>query len=119
MGSTLVKDNNDIKFRFTLIIMNWIRLHWNDDSTPFPSEIIQLIVDIFLYEKIQILQFNEEFKHPDVALDDDKRCAKSTNSSFPCSHVMVDCDPVASGLHVWRIQVLPNIFTKSLPFYNV
>ena len=87
--------------------MNWIRLNSKDkEEHQFPLDIIQLIVDTFLYAKIEILQFNEEFKHKEVLLDDDKRCATlKTDNSGGSSHVMVDCDPVQSGIHVWRIQV--------------
>ena len=67
---------DQIKYKFTLIIMNWIRLHFqsnNDYGHQFPLDIIQLVINVFLYSNI--LQFNEEFKHPNIELLDDKRCA--------------------------------------------
>ena len=100
------KDNKDIKCKFTMIIINWIRLNFkNSDSNPFPFDIVQLIVNIFLYENIKLLQFNEEFKHPEVELHDDNKRATSTRPKGGCTNVMLDCDPVKSGVHVWRIQV--------------
>ena len=99
-------DNKDMKLRFTLLIMNWIRNHSNSHQADnFPLDIIQLIVNIFLYEKIEMLEFDEELKHPQVVLHDDKKRATSTRSSGACTSVMINCDPVKSGVHVWRIQV--------------
>ena len=101
-------EKDQIKFKFTLIVMNWIRLNYhskNDESKQFPSDIIQLIVNIFLYENIKILQFHEEFKDPTVTLHDDRTRATFATTAGKSAHVMVDCNPAKSGKHVWRIQV--------------
>ena len=98
-------EKDQIKFKFTLIMMNWIRLNTNaDEQNQFPLDIVQLIIDTFLYENI--LQFNEEFSHPEVVLDDNKRLATARKRCCDSSsYVMIDCDPVKSGIYVWRIQV--------------
>ena len=107
--STTDKSKANIKVKFTLVIMNWVRLNSNkDESNQFPLDVIQLIVNVFLYENIKILQFNEELKHEEVSLHDDRTRATSQKpTTNGCAHVMVDCEPVISGVHVWRIKVCP------------
>ena len=97
-------DCNANKIKFTSIIMNWIRLNTTNDFTnQFPSEIVQLIVNIFLYEKVRILQWNDIYKGTGVVLTDDGKCAMTPVS---CNqYILANCDPIKSGIHVWRIKV--------------
>ena len=101
----------DIKTEFTLIITNWIRLHFESDkSNEFPLDIIQLIVNIFLYEEVKFLPFSLTFKAKGVELSTDRQIAKKSKDASPSGNVYIlpDITPTQEGICVWRIKVMPN-----------
>ena len=103
----VVTMETDIKVRFTFIITNWVRVHFEGDkSNEFPLDIVQLIVNIFLYEKVKFLSFSPEFKGQGVELSEDRKCAKkSETASSGNIFIAPDCTPVKEGICVWRIKV--------------
>ena len=95
----------EIKARFTLIVMCWIRISFDDDiANEFPLDIVQLLVNIFLHENIRILQWHQEFKSPAIELTDDNKCANRMRGNGHNPYVLVDDDP-AKDIAVWRIKV--------------
>ena len=95
----------EIKAQFTLIIMSWIRRSFtNDIAHEFPLDIIQLLVNIFLYENIKILKWHQQFKSPSILLTDDDKCAHRKRGNGWNPYVMVDDEP-ATSIAVWRIKV--------------
>ena len=98
----------DIKAKFTFIITNWARLHFeSDESNEFPLDIVQLIVNIFLYEKVKFLTFSSEFRAGGVELSKDKQCAKKSLNAYSGNvYIIPDCDPVKEGLCLWRLKVM-------------
>ena len=103
-NSVAEKVKFDIKARFTMIVSYLIRLNVNqDEQEQFPLDIIQLIVNVFLYANAKVLTFSSKFKHESIKLTDDNKCAKGGFATTP--YVIVDCEPVMSGIHVWRVQV--------------
>ena len=92
--------------KFTVIITNWIRLHVNTNTDhEFPVDIIRLIINEYLIKPL-ILEFSSKFKSGDaIKLSDDNKCAKGAESNLFRAHVLIDEDPVKSGVHVWRFKV--------------
>ena len=91
--------------------MNWIRFHFeSDESNEFPLDIVQLIVNIFLYEKVKFLTFSSKFKSWTVELSEDIQSAKKAEDASPSGNVYIlpDCTPVTEGICVWRIKVTLN-----------
>ena len=97
------------KLKLTLIVMNWLRVlkDSDDDKTKqFPLDIIKLIVNIFLYTKSPVkLPFHKEFNGARqwITLSEDNTCATSKGT---LRYVLVDIEPIADGVGVFRIQVL-------------
>ena len=96
-----------IKATFNVIVTNWIRLYLNkDDMVQFPLDIVELIVNIFLYEGIKFLKFSSKYKLRKIVLTDDDKCASCRYTST-FRHVFVDCDAaIAKSISLWRIKVL-------------
>ena len=95
---------SELKAQFTGIILYWIRSRFGkDETTQFPLDIIQLIVNIFLYEDIKILGWNNKYKGTGIELKDDDKSAMTTIERN--QYLLCNCDPVTSGIHVWRIKV--------------
>ena len=97
------------KYRFNLIVTNWIRLFYsyNDDkANEFPLDIIKLIINIFLYEKH--FSFHETYKSSNIQLSDDKLSIKCTKDGY--GYALLDCPVVSTGLVAWRIKVLLCIY---------
>ena len=94
----------EIKAKFTLIMMYWVRLHLDDDGNEIPLDIIELIVDIFLYERVKFLKFLLTFNSADIALTDDGKCVSRQGITRGCNQVLADCDPVRTPT-LWRIKV--------------
>ena len=93
------------KYKLTLVVMNWVRLHRNDDDlTQYPLDIIKLIVNVFLYQKDPVpLPFHTTFNCTGwVVLSDDNKCATSTGT---CRYALVDIEPITDGCNVFRVQV--------------
>ena len=96
-----------IKATFTSIVMNWIRLNFDyDESNGFPLDIVELIVNIFLYEKVKFLTFSSIFKGDSVILTENNKCAKKGGRNAGGNvYVIPDCQPLKEGIRVWRIKV--------------
>ena len=92
--------------KFTAIITSWIRLHIDTNTDhQFPVDIIRLIVNEYLIKPL-ILRFSSKFKSGDVIkLSDDNKRAIRVESNLWHAHVLIDDDPVKSGVHVWRFKV--------------
>ena len=92
--------------KFTSIVTYWIRLHFEDNEklTQFPLDIIELIVNVF-YSAVQFLKFSSEFKDRNIVLTNNDKTAGRDYSGPACPQVLVDCEPVKSGIHVWRTKV--------------
>ena len=99
-----------IKAKFTSILTNWIRLYFHaDQSNKFPVDIVQLIVNIFLYEQVKFLTFSSKFKSYGTGLSADSKTAYNTgNNTGYNMWVIPDCDPVQNTVAVWRITVGPS-----------
>ena len=100
---------NQIKAKYTLIILNWVRLCFeNHDNKQFPKDIVELIVNIFLYENVKFLKFSLTSNSADIALTDDGKCASRKGIAGMCNQVLADCDPVKTTT-LWRIKVNYNV----------
>ena len=97
----------DIKTTFTLILSNWIRLSFDDnDHTEFPSDIIQLIVNVFV-SAVEFLKWDSKLKSSKTGLTDDEQTAYRNYgpNEYGNPWVIPDCDPVKSAVAVWRVKV--------------
>ena len=100
------KSKSDLKWRYKMIVVYMLRFNFDDDNDKeFPLDIVQLIVNVFLYSKVKFLKFSTKFKNKAVELSDDDKCAKCWDKNSSTPHVIVECDPVKSGVHVWRVRV--------------
>ena len=96
---------SEIKARFSSIITYWVRLFVdNDIEIQFPLDIIQLIVNIFLYENIKILKWHKKYKSDKMILFNDGKCAGLSKTDIN-KYVLADCDPIKTGEIAWRIKV--------------
>ena len=94
-----------VKVKFRSIVMNWVRIHFeNDDNDKFPLDIVELIVNIFLYEKVKFLSFSSTLKSAAIVLSDDNKCAHRMKGNGHNPYVAVDGDSAKSSI-LWRIKV--------------
>ena len=96
-----------VKAKFTAIVTNWLRFYFsNNDNTSneFPLDVIQLIVNIFLYQKVKFLAFSSTHKCPGITLSDDNKCAYKPTEHDCDQNVLMDCNP-AKTITLWRIKV--------------
>ena len=107
-----------IKGKFTFVAMYWIRLLLNDGMDQFPQDVIQLIVNIFLYSPVKFLKFSSKYKSTDaIQLTDGNKCATIMESKRHRDHVFIDEEPVRSGIHVWRFKVTAFIYAAMKCIY--
>ena len=86
--------------------MHWVRMYCKDESNEFPLDIVQLIVNVFLYQKVKFLTFSSTYNYSTIRLTDNDRCAQNDNPMWGDEgYVLVDCPVVCSGLNVWRVKV--------------
>ena len=89
-----------------MIVLYMLRSNFDEDNDKeFPLDIVQLIVNVFLYSKVTFLKFSTKFKNEAIGLSDDDKCAKCIDKDSSTPYVIVDCDPAKSGIHVWRVRV--------------
>ena len=109
--------------KFVSIISCWIRLHVDKNTNhDFPG-VIRLIVNQYLIKPL-VMKFSSKFKSGNaIKLSDDNKCAtraEFTNLFRP--HVLIDDEPVKSGIHVWRFKVkilTTCISHKGYVFYTI
>ena len=110
----LMATSDTIEGESTLIILYWIRTVFNDiKEDNFPFDIIQLIIHTFLCKNPIFLSFSSEFKSKNISLSDDNKYAFKTEDRKYRDYVLLDIDPVKSGVHVWRFKV--PLFSEKKP----
>ena len=82
------------------VLSNWIRLILDDKNISM-RDIFQVIIDY--YAVVEQLRFSKFLATHDLRLWDDRKCV--TNGRTGHRFIVVDIEPVKSGVHCWRAKI--------------
>ena len=75
-------------------------------SITIPLDIVTVVFQ-FYFNTFMVLKFSSTFiARGDFILSDDNKCVRRKEPGYARRYVLVDIDPVKTGIHCWRVQVI-------------